>query len=153
MSEAMATTVTAKERFVAALLPPMPNGCWHLDRRAKPIGYVVLVINGRSFYAHRIAHELYKGPIPDGLEIDHLCRNRQCCNPDHLEAVTRRVNAKRGLGGHHMKIKSAMMTHCKRGHEFDERNTAFNKTGGRVCRKCAAAKQRRLYHETRVRHA
>jgi hypothetical protein len=59
-------------------------------------GYGETFVNGRVVYVHRIAYEGAFGPIPDGFEIDHLCRNRACCNPAHLEAVTRAVNTRRG---------------------------------------------------------
>lgn len=72
------------------------TGCWNWTRTIQPNGYGRISIDGRLVYVHRAAYEAFVGPIPDGLDIDHLCRNRRCCNPEHLEAVTRRTNLLRG---------------------------------------------------------
>lgn len=90
-------------RLAAATAPdPSGNGCWLWQRRIDPDGYGQLQckINGRSMktYAHRVAWMAYRSEIPVGLQIDHLCRVRACCNPWHLEPVTNRVNSIRGAG-------------------------------------------------------
>lgn len=91
--------------------------------------------------AHRIAYELVNGPIPEGLEIDHLCRNRLCVRPDHLEAVTTQENLRRGNGA---SARNARKDRCSQGHEFDETNTYWRPDGkGRDCRTCRAARSRR----------
>lgn len=82
---------------------------------------------GKVHWAHRVAYELAKGPIPKGLTIDHLCRTRRCVNPAHLEAVTASVNVRRG--------GCSLLTHCKHGHPFDEANT-YRRGGTRCCRAC-----------------
>lgn len=94
--------------------------------------------------AHRVAWELVHGPVPDGLELDHLCRNPSCVNPDHLEPVTHQENVRRGLaavlGGQRQRAK----THCPQGHPYDERNTYRSPaTGKRQCRCCRTAATRR----------
>lgn len=87
--------------------------------------------------AHRWSYEYHVGPIPAGLDIDHLCRNRRCVNPDHLEPVTRAENIRRA---------TALITHCPQGHLYDEANTAVNAQGHRKCRTCMAARDRARRH-------
>jgi hypothetical protein len=68
------------------------GGCWTYRGMLDEWGYGKIKIAGRKHRTHRVAYEAIVGPIPDGLTIDHLCRNRACCNPDHLEPVTRSEN-------------------------------------------------------------
>ena len=82
--------------------------------------------------AHRIAYELTKGPIPTGLTLDHLCRNRRCVNPEHLEPVTMGENMRRGISP---AAQHAKATHCIRGHPFSGRNLA-QWASGRHCKTC-----------------
>jgi len=83
--------------------------------------------------AHRVAYELFIGPVPAGLDLDHLCRNRGCVNPDHLEPVTRRTNL---LRGNTIPARKARQTHCCRGHEFNAANTKLRPNGTRFCLRC-----------------
>ena len=94
----------------------------------------------RSIGAHRLAWMLLRGPIPDGLQIDHLCRFTMCVNPDHLEPVTARENILRGVG---TAALNAVKTHCIRGHEFTAENTLNNGPGKRACRECVNTNARR----------
>jgi HNH endonuclease len=93
----------------------------------------------RGSLAHRVAWEDVNGPIPDGLTIDHLCRNRACINVDHMEVVTRRENTLRGVGPTAVNARKARGKH---GHVFNEENTYF-KSGCRQCRECSAESARR----------
>lgn len=96
--------------------------------------------------AHRYAYEHFIGPIPEGLQVDHLCRVRNCVNPDHLEAVTCRENVLRGDG---VAAANARATHCPQGHAYDEANTYTWTNGGRHCRACARIKTREQRARTR----
>lgn len=108
------------------------DGCWEWTERHHRDGYGRLVRNGRTYGAHQWFYEHYIGPVPNGLELDHLCRNRVCVNPTHLEAVTHRVNSLRGAAP---AARNAHKTHCPKGHPYDEANTLVS-VGGRYCRAC-----------------
>jgi hypothetical protein len=102
--------------------PPNSDGYGHIGEGPH---------KGRLLKVHRVTYELLVGPIPEGLELDHLCRVRLCVNPVHLEAVTNRENMLRGVG---VCALNARKTHCKHGHEFTPENTYRVKNGGRACK-------------------
>ena len=113
-----------------------PNtGCWLWEGSAISTGYGNLTWQQSVFLAHRVAFEAFRAPVPAGLDLDHLCRVRRCCNPDHLEPVTRRVNLARGVGAEVTRARHATRTHCKAGHEFTPTNTRLRR-GRRECRTC-----------------
>lgn len=94
---------------------PDPGPCWEWQMARTPSGYGQWTVRGlTTSRAHRIVWELLRGPIPDGLVIDHLCRNRACCNPDHLRVVTLRVNALENSEG--ISAKMAAREDCRYGH-------------------------------------
>jgi len=108
--------------------------------RIRPDGYAEITIGGRKVLIHVFAYTAFRGPVPDGFQLDHLCRNRKCGNPFHLEAVTPQVNTLRSNApsAHH-----AHKTHCVNGHEFSEENTYLYKGKWRVCRICKNARQKK----------
>lgn len=107
--------------------------CWPWTGSTNGFGYGRLSLGGRYVYAHRVAYECEVGEIPEGLVLDHLCRNRLCCNPAHLEAVTHRVNILRGTSP---AAARAAADFCHRGHPFDETNTYVRPSGQRTCITC-----------------
>lgn len=123
-----------------------PTGfCWlwsgSTTTNIKYTGYGRLGFQRKIHFAHRRVYELLVGPIPEGHELDHLCKITCCVNPDHLEPVIPRENKLRSFG---ITGAFARRTHCKWGHEYTPDNTHIRKGGGRVCRKCDTAEGRRL---------
>jgi hypothetical protein len=112
-------------------------GCWLWTGAIGSGGYAYIGSKNRSFLVHRVTYEMHRGPIPEGMQIDHLCRVRRCVNPDHLEPVTHAQNARRGALG--------AKTHCWNGHPFSPENTYIDKFGCRKCRACGREK----YHQRR----
>jgi hypothetical protein len=131
--------MTTLQRFEAKYTPEPNSGCWLWLGSGLPAGYGQMWNGDTVEAAHRISYKLFRGEIPQGLEIDHKCRVRCCVNPDHLELVTHKENMRRGCGEMGL---NARKTHCKRGHAFDEKNTYWNKNGGRFCRACGAMHKR-----------
>lgn len=111
------------------------TGCIEWTGPTNGVGYGVVALRGHRFYTHRLSYTEAFGPIPDGLVIDHLCKNTLCCNPAHLEAVTQQVNTQRGSTG--------QKTECKSGHAFSEENTYISLQGARSCRTCRRLVERR----------
>ncbi len=117
------------ERFQQWITFDKESGCWLWQGTLDRDGYARFQY-GRG---HRWAYQHFVGSIPQGLELDHLCRVRHCVNPEHLEPVTTRTNQLRGNG---VSGINARKTHCKRGHPFNEVNTYIRPDGHRDCRTC-----------------
>lgn len=119
------------------------SGCWQWLGALNSNGYGIRA----GQYAHRKSYELHVGPIPSGLQIDHLCRNRGCFNPDHLEAVTPSDNVRRGVSPSAIAVRT---NRCKWGHELTPDNVYVRRdTGSRQCREC----HRRRGRERKAREA
>lgn len=132
-----ARKTTALPRILRRLIAG-PNGCCLWTGATNPKGYGSIKVRQKVLVTHRVVFEHFNGPIPAGLEVDHLCRVRRCCNPHHLQAVTHEENVRRSLG---LAALNAQKTHCDYGHEFTPENTAVYKgrKGAQIrrCRTCA----------------
>jgi len=129
--------------------------CWLWKGGTSKKGYGRFWQNGRSVAAHRFSYELVRGKIPEGKQIDHLCRRHNCVNPAHLEVVTPRENLMRGET---LAAANAAKTHCPKGHQFTESNTYYTSAKRRLCKTCckarndATAEYRRRYYAQRSHH-
>jgi hypothetical protein len=126
-------------RFVAKV-ELLKSGCWRWVAGLDRDGYGLFKWGGKTRKAYRWVYEYAVAPIPSGLTIDHLCRNRWCVNPKHLEAVTNATNVLRGDGP---SAHNARKTHCKRGHLLGGENVYVNLAGARICRSCMRWHNRR----------
>ena len=122
------------------------SGCWPWIGSVQGGGYGIIQRHRKNILAHRAVYELLVGKIPDGLTLDHLCRNRICVNPAHLEPVTNRENRMRGYSPPAI---YARRTHCSKGHDYTPHNTRIAPKGFRICLTCERA--RGIYSRTRRR--
>ena len=130
-------SIRDNKRFMSKVSIDPVSGCWNWTASKTHGGYGRWVIRkGKSMAAHRFAYIVNNGEVDVDLDMDHLCRNRACCNPKHLEPVTNTENQKRGL-------KGTLKTHCARGHAYVEGNIYRHKSNGRIrsrCLTCTRAK-------------
>lgn len=121
-------------RFFSKIQFDENTSCWNwIGYKDKNSYGQFRIKKGKMSSSHRFSYELFKGDIPKDLTLDHLCRNPPCANPEHLEAVTTRVNVLRGIGP---ASKNSIKTHCIHGHEFTPENTYITKVGKRHCIMC-----------------
>ena len=142
-SVSMTKSVPIEERFWSKVDKNGPNGCWEWTA-AKSKGYGHVRCDGRWQAAYRVAYELLVGPIPEGLHVDHLCRNPACVNPSHLEPVTLAENTRRGFSPPALAARQEL---CVNGHPFDR----VDRRGQRVCSVCS--RSRIMRHHARNRRA
>ena len=107
--------------------------CWEWTATISPSGYGMFHYDGNMMPAHRFSYMYSKGKLNPQMDIDHLCRNRACTNPDHLQQVPHKENVLRGIG---LAAINKRKTHCKRGHEFTPENTIKGRNNARHCREC-----------------
>jgi hypothetical protein len=129
---------TLEERFWSKVERVEGDSCWKWLGGKNSQKYGAFFIDGRNWPAHRISYELVVGEIPEGLVLDHLCRNTSCVNPAHLEPVTNAENVLRGEG---VTAANRRKTHCPMGHPYSEPNTGVS-AGKRYCRACRAVRQK-----------
>lgn len=129
----MTAQLPVEARLLAGAVRNDDTGCLIWVRSKNSRGYGLIGVDGRVELVHRVAHELWVGPIPDGQQVDHVydngCRSKLCIEPNHLEAVTPKENMQRTL--------KARRTHCPRRHELAGANVRINAAGTRSCRACA----------------
>lgn len=132
------------DRLMTKIVVSPDTACWHYTGYLNKAGYGLLPFlrDGMQVphYAHRVSYEAFRGPVPKGLQVDHLCRVRDCINPWHLEPVTPLENTRRSLVSVVQKARHARRTHCKHGHGFTKENTYIyvdkNGVPARICRIC-----------------
>ena len=139
------------ERFLEKI--EITESCWIWKAHVDKGGYARIGEKSEVLYAHRVAYELFVGPIPEDRDVDHQCHNadklckggktcphRRCVCPDHLEPAVRQVNASRGRCGQYQ----AERTHCPQGHEYTPENI-YGDAKHRTCKTCAIARARARY--------
>src|SRR3990167_1418184 len=131
------------ELFEAKYIPEPMSGCWIWLASLNRWGYARFQDSGQ---AHRKAYEYWKGPIPEGLDLDHLCRVRCCVNPAHLEPVSRQTNLLRGIG---FPAIYANTTHCPKGHPYEGMNCIKEVDRGYIHRRCRICKNERQFRYNR----
>jgi hypothetical protein len=139
----MTATLAAADARFDAKHSTDENGCWLWTGGIAPHGYGIFWFEGKSVSAHRWSWERANGPVPDGLELDHLCRVRHCVNPEHLEPVTRAENHRRGLSDAAARARQQAKTHCPQGHPYSGDNLIKRPGDRRGCRTCQSGEGRR----------
>jgi HNH endonuclease len=131
---------SAIERFWNGVIVDLNTECWDWIRHCRD-GYGRLYVEGLHVQTHRFAYSFFRGPIPHGYQLDHLCENRTCCNPWHLDPVRQSENIRRSPIT--LATLNSRKTHCKHGHEFTEENTIYRRDRkGRQCRTCDGLHQK-----------
>lgn len=134
---------TTEQRFWEKVNKNPGCGCWEWIGGRSGVGYGIFMDgDGVLKGAHRVSFTMHKGDIPNGLDLDHLCRVRHCVNPAHLEPVTRRENINRGIVAEVHRARFAKITHCPSGHPYAGDNLTFGTKGDRRCKACGRIRTR-----------
>lgn len=145
-----------RERLMDKVQMEPNSGCWLWDGGLNNRGYGTLrPTGGKNIGVHRLSYQLHVAPIPECMEIDHLCKVRCCVNPDHLEPVTRLENVRRSSAGYYARspennVQKAK-THCPQGHPYSGDNLWTSKTGQRQCKTCHRVRERVRAAERRAK--
>lgn len=139
----VASTSLVRARIVNRVQVDQKSNCWIWQRCVQGNGYGRMWNGKQVTYAHRVSYAVFIGPIPGGMDLDHLCRNRRCVNPSHLEPVSRSENLRRGESGRLIAAAQRIKTHCPSGHPYSGDNMYLNKEGKRVCRTCGRERWRK----------
>ena len=135
------------ERFEEKYTPEPNSGCWLWTAGVNKHGYGKFYVDGKTVGAHKFAYESKYGRVPTGLHLDHKCRVRSCCNPDHLEPVTCQENILRGAG---LAAGNARKTHCVNGHPLEGDNIyTVTKAHGRRCKVCSREESLARYYRNK----
>lgn len=149
--------LSAEERFQGKYRVNLASGCWLWTAGLNHKSYGMFSYHSLNMPAHRFSYELYKGPIPSQMQIDHTCHNntdcvggntcihRRCVNPDHLELVTARINILRGRG---IAARCGIVTQCPSGHPYSGDNLYTNPSGSRICRICTDISRKKWKRKT-----
>jgi hypothetical protein len=125
------------KRVLSRLVIDPTSGCLNWTASTQSGGYGQTMVNRRNYYTHRLMYRWFVGPIPAGHQLDHLCRNRRCAAPAHLEPVSHRENALRSP------LVTGLRAKCRKGHPLDASNLWVEASGTRRCLICYTATQKR----------
>lgn len=129
------------QRFFSKIKFNEKTTCWDWMASTDKDGYGQFWLNKKYHKAHRVSYELIKGVLTKGLTLDHLCKNKKCCNPEHLEQVSIQTNLKRAF--HQISTINSKKTHCNNGHEFTPDNTYITPLGKRQCNECQRQRKKK----------
>lgn len=132
----MASTELEKRFWARVNKPADSNACWVWQGSDNGNGYGQISKNYKKIYVHRFSYQIHVGDIPNDMTVHHSCMNTRCVNPSHLRLATRGENTLMGYAINVAASKRRAITHCRHGHEYNEKNTYVSSSGSRHCRSC-----------------